>query len=151
MLAVLFYGVVSAQTEKVVECFLKRDAAEAMIGEVREDEPVLAEVLRVEAIESGRLGELSPRCRRLLGSKAPVALSVAAVVDRIAPSCVSANRSAQPQLHSPEELSGGASCRKGDAFHQWRPRAGVQNGAAIHSEPGLAQSPRSGRRRTCGQ
>ena len=34
----LFYGVVSAQTEKVVEFFLEREAAEAMIGEVREDE-----------------------------------------------------------------------------------------------------------------
>jgi sensor histidine kinase regulating citrate/malate metabolism len=49
----LFYGVVSAQTEKVVEFFLEREAAEAMIGEVREDEPGLAEELRVEAFESG--------------------------------------------------------------------------------------------------
>jgi hypothetical protein len=48
---VLFYGVVSAQTEKVVEFFLEPDAAEAMIGEVREDEPLLAEDLRVAAIE----------------------------------------------------------------------------------------------------
>jgi hypothetical protein len=38
----LFYGVVNAQTEKVVEFFLERDAAEAMIREVREHEPVLA-------------------------------------------------------------------------------------------------------------
>ena len=44
-------GVVSAQTEKVVEFFLEREAAETMIGEVREDEPVLADELRVEAIE----------------------------------------------------------------------------------------------------
>jgi hypothetical protein len=36
---------------KVVELFLEREAAEAMIGEVREDEPALAEELRVEAIE----------------------------------------------------------------------------------------------------
>ena len=50
---VLFYGVVSGQTEKVVEFFLECDAAEAMIGEVREDEPVLARELRVEAIELG--------------------------------------------------------------------------------------------------
>ena len=50
---VLFYGVVSAQTEKVVEFFLGREAAEAMIDEVREDEPLLAEELRVEAIELG--------------------------------------------------------------------------------------------------
>jgi hypothetical protein len=49
---VLFYGVVSSQTERVVEFFLDRDAAEAMIGEVREDEP-LAEELRVEEIELG--------------------------------------------------------------------------------------------------
>ncbi len=48
---VLFYGVVSAQTEAVVEFFVERDAAEAMIREVRKDEPVLAEELRVEAIE----------------------------------------------------------------------------------------------------
>jgi hypothetical protein len=50
---VLFYGVVSGQTEKVVEFFLERDAADAMIDEVREDEPLLAEELRVEAIELG--------------------------------------------------------------------------------------------------
>jgi hypothetical protein len=50
---VLFYGVVSAQTKKVVEFFREREAAEAMICEVREDEPVLAEELRVEAIELG--------------------------------------------------------------------------------------------------
>jgi hypothetical protein len=42
---VLFFGVVSARTEKVVEFFLAREAAEAMIGEVREDEPELAAVL----------------------------------------------------------------------------------------------------------
>jgi hypothetical protein len=50
---VLFYGVVSFQTENVVEFFLAREAAEAMIGEVRKDEPLLAEDLRVEAIELG--------------------------------------------------------------------------------------------------
>ena len=44
---VLFDGVVSAQPEKVVEFFLEREAAEAMIGE----EPALADELRVEAIE----------------------------------------------------------------------------------------------------
>jgi hypothetical protein len=47
---VLFYGVVSARP-KVVEFFLKREAAEAMIREVCEDKPVLAEELRIEAIE----------------------------------------------------------------------------------------------------
>jgi len=50
---VLFYGVVCAQTEKVVEFFAERDAAEAMIGEVREDEPAFSVDLRVEAIELG--------------------------------------------------------------------------------------------------
>jgi hypothetical protein len=50
---VLFYGVVSAQTERVVEFFLEREAAEAMIRDVREDEPVLAEDLRVEGIQLG--------------------------------------------------------------------------------------------------
>ena len=49
----LSYGVVSAQTKKVVEFFLEREGAEAMIDEVREDEPPLAEDLRVEAIELG--------------------------------------------------------------------------------------------------
>jgi hypothetical protein len=33
----LFYGVTSPQTEMVVEFFLEREAAEAMIGEVRQD------------------------------------------------------------------------------------------------------------------
>jgi hypothetical protein len=46
------HGVVSAQN-KVVEFFLEPDAAEAMIREVREDEPMLAEDLRVERIELG--------------------------------------------------------------------------------------------------
>jgi hypothetical protein len=40
------------RTEKVVEFFLEREAAEA-IDEVREDESSLAEELRVEAIELG--------------------------------------------------------------------------------------------------
>jgi hypothetical protein len=48
---VVFYGVVSAQTEKVVEFFLEREAAKAMICKVREDEPALAGDLRIEAIE----------------------------------------------------------------------------------------------------
>ena len=47
----VLHGVVSARTERVVEFFLERKAAEAMIREVREDEPMLAEDLRVEAIE----------------------------------------------------------------------------------------------------
>jgi hypothetical protein len=47
------FGVVSAQTERVVEFFLQREDAEAMISEVREDEPELAELLRVELVELG--------------------------------------------------------------------------------------------------
>jgi hypothetical protein len=35
----------------VVEFSFEREAAEAMIGEVREDKPELADVLRVEPIE----------------------------------------------------------------------------------------------------
>lgn len=49
----LVYGVVSAHSENVVEFFLERDAAEAMIREVREDEPTLAWDLRVERVELG--------------------------------------------------------------------------------------------------
>jgi phosphoribosylformylglycinamidine (FGAM) synthase PurS component len=45
-----FYGVVSAQAEKVVEFFLEREAAEAMIREMCEDDPRLGTLLRVEAI-----------------------------------------------------------------------------------------------------
>jgi len=42
---------VTAQTERVVEFFLEREAAEAMVDRVLEDEPRLAKGLRVEAIE----------------------------------------------------------------------------------------------------
>jgi hypothetical protein len=45
--------VVSAQKEKVVEFSLERQAAAAMISEVREDEPVLAEDLQFEVFELG--------------------------------------------------------------------------------------------------
>jgi hypothetical protein len=40
----LFFGVVSAATERVVEFFQTRAEAEAMVDEVREDEPDLAEL-----------------------------------------------------------------------------------------------------------
>ena len=46
------YGVVPRRG-KVVEFFLEREAAEAMVGEVREDESALAENLRVETVELG--------------------------------------------------------------------------------------------------
>jgi hypothetical protein len=66
---VLFYGVVTAQTEKVVEFFLEREATEAMIGEDREDEPLLAEDLRVEVtVASFSLGAIRlGRRRRVRG------------------------------------------------------------------------------------
>jgi hypothetical protein len=48
---VLFYGVVSAQTEKAIELFLEREQAETFIAEVDEDEPDLAALLRVEPVE----------------------------------------------------------------------------------------------------
>jgi hypothetical protein len=52
-------GVVSGQSEKVVEFFLEPEAAEAMIREVREDEPVLAEP--AGRIGRARLGTVSDR------------------------------------------------------------------------------------------
>jgi hypothetical protein len=58
------------QTERVVEFFLGREAAEAMIDGVREDEPLLAEEPRVEAIELGILeGCGSPKRFRSVGSR----------------------------------------------------------------------------------
>jgi hypothetical protein len=47
----IFYGVISVETESAVELFVRREDAEAMIAEVREDEPELAEGLRIEAID----------------------------------------------------------------------------------------------------
>ena len=52
----LFYGVVSATTESVVEFFPTFQGAAAMIAEVEADEPELAGTLRVEVVEF----ELSP-------------------------------------------------------------------------------------------
>jgi hypothetical protein len=50
---VLVYGVVSSQTEKAIELLPTREQAEAFIAEVEADEPELAALLRVEAIELG--------------------------------------------------------------------------------------------------
>ncbi len=49
--------VTGARTEKVVEFSFEREAAEEMIREVREDEPMLAEELRV-----GSRAQLGLRC-----------------------------------------------------------------------------------------
>lgn len=47
----LQYAVVSSDTEQAVELYPTSEAAEAMIAEVRDDEPELAALLRVEAVE----------------------------------------------------------------------------------------------------
>jgi hypothetical protein len=49
----LFFGVVSSQTEKALELFLERERAEAFIAEVEKDEPETAALLRVEPVELG--------------------------------------------------------------------------------------------------
>ncbi len=46
----IFYGVISAETEKAVEMFVRRGDAEAMIEDVRRDDADLAESLRIEEI-----------------------------------------------------------------------------------------------------
>jgi hypothetical protein len=48
---VLFYGVVSAQTEKAFAFFLEEEQAEAFIAEVEGDEPELAALLSVATVE----------------------------------------------------------------------------------------------------
>jgi hypothetical protein len=50
---VIFFGVVSSQTEKALELFLERERAEAFIAEVEQDEPETAALLRVEPVELG--------------------------------------------------------------------------------------------------
>jgi hypothetical protein len=47
------WAVVSSRTEEAVELFPTRGEAEAMVADVFEDEPELAERLRVEAVEVG--------------------------------------------------------------------------------------------------
>jgi hypothetical protein len=49
----LVYGVVSAETEQVVELFRDREQAEAFIAEVEQDEPETVALLRVEPVEVG--------------------------------------------------------------------------------------------------
>ena len=46
----LVFPVVSAATEKAVELFLSREDAERFLEEVRQDEPELAESLRLEPV-----------------------------------------------------------------------------------------------------
>jgi hypothetical protein len=49
---VIFFGVVSSQTEKALELFLERAQAEAFIAEVEQDEPETAALLRVEPVDA---------------------------------------------------------------------------------------------------
>ena len=44
----LFYGVVSAETEEALELFLDREQAEAFIAEVEPDEPETAAAWQIE-------------------------------------------------------------------------------------------------------
>jgi hypothetical protein len=48
-----FSGVVSADTEQVVEFFPDRERAETFVAKVEEDEPETAVGLRVEPVEVG--------------------------------------------------------------------------------------------------
>ncbi len=47
----LAYAVVSAETQKAVELFVRREDAERFLENVRADEPELAERLRLEPIQ----------------------------------------------------------------------------------------------------
>jgi hypothetical protein len=48
---VIFYGIVDARDEEVVEFFLDPEQAETFLEEVRRDSPGLAGLLRLEAVE----------------------------------------------------------------------------------------------------
>ena len=62
----LVYAVVSAATEKAVELSVSREDAEAFLEEVRADDAELAELLRLEPVELGRLAAPgASRCRYL--------------------------------------------------------------------------------------
>ena len=47
----LVYAVVSAETEKAVELFVRREDAEAFVDEVQADDAELAELRRLEPVE----------------------------------------------------------------------------------------------------
>jgi predicted Fe-Mo cluster-binding NifX family protein len=51
------YAVVGSQLEEAIELFVRREDAEAMVEDVRRDEPELAETLAIEVIT---LGEQNP-------------------------------------------------------------------------------------------
>jgi hypothetical protein len=47
----VFYGLVSAETDRAIDLFPDREAAEAMLADCLADEPGWADVLSVERIE----------------------------------------------------------------------------------------------------
>jgi hypothetical protein len=47
----LFYAVASSQTEKAVELFVVRERAEALLADVKRDEPETAALLSVTVLE----------------------------------------------------------------------------------------------------
>jgi hypothetical protein len=53
----LFHGVVSVESERVVQFFLEHEQAEAFIADVEQDEPETATQLRIERV---RLSDDSP-------------------------------------------------------------------------------------------
>ncbi len=47
----LVYAVVSAETEKAVDTFVRREDAERFLADVQRDDPELADRLRLEPVE----------------------------------------------------------------------------------------------------
>ncbi len=47
------YGVIDSRAEEAIELFIRRDDAETFVRDVRQDEPELADELRIEAIKLG--------------------------------------------------------------------------------------------------
>jgi hypothetical protein len=57
VVGVRVYAVVGSRLEEAIELFVRREDAEAMVEDVRHDEPELAETLAVEIVA---LGEQNP-------------------------------------------------------------------------------------------
>jgi hypothetical protein len=53
VVGVRVYAVVGSRLEEAIELFVRREGAEAMVEDVRHDEPELAETLAVEVIARG--------------------------------------------------------------------------------------------------
>jgi hypothetical protein len=61
---VLFYGVVSSQTDEALELFLQHEQAEVFIAEVEEDEPERRRACGSSWLSSKRSETRRPACRR---------------------------------------------------------------------------------------